>query len=62
MSNPRKVEKILAILEDHFELSRQSVEESLIDLLADIHHLAAQEDIDLSAAICMAEIHFNSET
>lgn len=42
--------------------SRQSPEETLTDLLADLRHFAAAAEIDFEAAVRMSEFHYEEES
>jgi capsule polysaccharide export protein KpsE/RkpR len=44
------------------DLSRQSDAETLSDLLADLRHFAAVEEIDFEAAIRLSEFHYEAES
>jgi hypothetical protein len=40
----------------------QSGQESLADLLADLRHFAAAEELDFEAAVRMSEFHYEAES
>lgn len=43
------------------ELERQCIEETFIDLLTDLRHLAASREVDFDAALRISQSHFAVE-